>query len=78
MDINKALRELHSQKRRIDQAIGRLEKRMADLSARPKSTRGRKTMTPEERLEVSRRISAYWAKRRSLQAQSGEGIESEE
>ncbi len=66
MDINKTLRQLHDEKNRIDRAITRLEKRMADLSARPK--RGRKTMSPEERLEVSRRISAYWAKRRSEQA----------
>ena len=66
MDINKALRELHDEKRRIDRAITRLEKRMVDLSLRPK--RGRRSMSPEERLEVSRRISAYWAKRRSEQA----------
>jgi hypothetical protein len=63
MDINKILRELRDEKKRVDRAIMRLEKRMADLGARPR--RGRRSMSPEERLEVSRRILAYWAKRRS-------------
>jgi hypothetical protein len=33
-------------------------------SPKAKGTRGRKSMGAEERLEVSRRISAYWARRR--------------
>jgi hypothetical protein len=51
---------------------------MAELMAHPKPRRGRKAMSPEERLEVSRRISAYWEKRRNQEARSREEIKSEE
>ena len=66
MDLNKALRELFEEKKRIDRAIARLETRMASLMRRSgTSRRGRKSMGPEERLEVSRRMRAYWQSRRS-------------
>ncbi len=78
MDIHKALRGLHDEKKRIERAITRLEQRMTELMAQPKPRRGRKGMSPEERLEVSRRISAYWEKRRNQQAQSGEQLKSED
>jgi hypothetical protein len=35
------------------------------LSGKPQARRGRKSMSAEERLEVSRRMSAYWAARRA-------------
>jgi|ERR1051326_8201693 hypothetical protein len=66
MDVNKALRELYDEKKRLDRAIARIEARLATVSEAPKrSTRGRKSMSPEERLRVSARMTAYWAARRA-------------
>ncbi len=65
MDLDKTLHELYEEKKRIDRTISRLETRLATLSGKPQVRRGRKSMSAEERLEVSRRMSAYWAARRA-------------
>ena len=66
MDVDKALRELYDERKRLDRAISRIESRLAMLSDQPKrSTRGRKSMGAEERLKVSARMTAYWASRRA-------------
>jgi hypothetical protein len=72
MDVNKALRQLYDEKKRLDEAIRALEGRQRIMSegAPARSRRGRKSMSAEERLEVSRRMSAYWANRRSGAARS--------
>ncbi len=67
MDVNKALRELHEEKRRLDIIIAALETRLGK-QARASSRRGRKSMSPQERLEVSRRMSKYWEARRASAA----------
>ena len=70
MDINRALRELYAEKQRLDTTIAALEQHLAGLSATPaRVRRGRKKMSPEERLEVSKRMAKYWEARR---ASSGE------
>jgi len=74
MDLNKALRELFEEKRRLDRIITGLEKRVAGVSKRSGiSRRGRKSMGPAERLEVSRRMRAYWAARRAAVSQISNG-----
>lgn len=65
MDVNKALRELHEEKRRLDIIIAALEAR---LSNGARARRGRKSMSPRERLEVSKRMSKYWEARRASAA----------
>lgn len=67
MDIAAVLQELYLQKERLEKAIAALE----DLQATPTSVgvlggkrRGRKSMGAEERQEVSRRMTKYWASRR--------------
>jgi hypothetical protein len=66
MDLEKALRELYEEKKRIDRAIARLESRLTSMSEKPqRSRRGRKSMSAEERLIVSERMTAYWAARRA-------------
>ena len=65
MDLDKVLRDLYLEKRRLDRAIVRLEAKLALPLGLPRSRRGRKTMNADERLEVSRRMSAYWAARRT-------------
>ena len=68
MDVNKALRELHEEKRRLDIIIATLESRVRNGSGSRPRRRGRKSMSPEERLEVSRRMSKYWEERRASAA----------
>lgn len=66
MDLERALRELYEEKKRLDRAVARIEARLAMMSDPPrKSTRGRKNMGTEERLQVSARMTAYWASRRA-------------
>lgn len=62
MDVNKTLRELYEEKRRLDATIAVLE---AQLGVRTNARRGRKSMSPEERLEVSKRMAKYWEARRA-------------
>ncbi|HME06702.1 MAG TPA: hypothetical protein VKG25_06610 [Bryobacteraceae bacterium] len=65
MDIQKALNELYEEKKRLDWTISTLEARLKKVSSVSRSRRGRKSMGGEERLEVSKRMSAYWAGRRA-------------
>jgi hypothetical protein len=67
MDVNKALRELHEEKRRLDVTIAALEARLGNGTRRNRR-RGRKSMSAEERQEVSRRMSKYWEARRAATA----------
>jgi hypothetical protein len=70
MDIAKALRELYSEKKRLDAAIAALEARTRNNrtgagAKRVPGRRGRKSMSAAERLEVSRRMTQYWEARRA-------------
>ena len=70
MDIVKALRELHNEKKRLDAAIASLEARAkaarTGAARKPaRGRRGRKSMGPAERLEVSKRMTQYWEARRA-------------
>ena len=78
MDVNKALRELHEEKRRLDIAIAALEARLGNES-RARGRRGRKSMSPAERLEVSKRMSKYWeARRASAAALQNDAVQADE
>lgn len=70
MDVVKALRELHAEKKRLDAAIAALEARLkagqAGTSLKPGARRrGRKSMSAAERMEVSKRMTLYWETRRA-------------
>jgi len=66
MDVHKTLRELYEEKRRLDEAIDRLERRLLGVAGKKApGRRGRKTMGDAERAEVSRRMRAYWEARRA-------------
>jgi hypothetical protein len=73
MDVNKALRELHEEKRQLDITIAALEARLRNGSHSRGRRRGRKSMSAEERLQVSKRMSKYWEARRA----SGAALQSE-
>ena len=72
MDLYRAIRELQGEKKRLDGVIGSLEAfiaagsaAVATPAAKPARRRGRKDMTPEERLAVSERMRKYWEARRA-------------
>jgi hypothetical protein len=71
MDLETAIRELYSQKEKLDRVIAQLEEvhRAAGGSPfvprAPQKRRGRKKpMSALERKEVSERMKAYWRKRK--------------
>jgi hypothetical protein len=69
MDIAKALRELYTEKKRLDAAIAVLEARLklshSRSIAKAGVRRGRKSMSAAERQAVSRRMTLYWEARRA-------------
>jgi hypothetical protein len=69
MDLYKAIRELHEERKRLDQVITSLEEfqkradeQLAEFGV--KKRRGRKSMDAEAREEVSQRMKEYWAARK--------------
>jgi hypothetical protein len=72
MDLEQVIEYLYAEKARLERAIAALEMmqrtevRMPP-AARTKKRRGRKSMGPEERQEVSERMRKYWAGRRPVQ-----------
>jgi hypothetical protein len=72
MDLYRAIKELEQEKKRLDGVINSLEAlyaeetKLAVASKKPPpGRRGRKEMTPAERLEVSDRMRKYWETRRA-------------
>ena len=72
LDIYRAIRELEQEKKRLDGVISSLEAfieaesgEAASEQKQPQQRRGRKDMTPEERLAVSERMRKYWEARRT-------------
>ncbi len=68
MDLFKAIEELQEEKRRLDEVIARLEllsqARDTGADPAPARKRGRKSMSEEERAEVSARMKEFWAQKR--------------
>ena len=71
MDLDKMLEFLHGEKEKIERVITAMEDlqrsgigNIPDM-LRVKSRRGRKSMGPEERQDVSQRMKKYWASRRT-------------
>jgi hypothetical protein len=73
MDLFKAIQDLYAEKEKLERVIASLEElqRTAGavpvLPAKPTKRRGRKSMSSEERQEVSERMRKYWAERRKDQ-----------
>jgi hypothetical protein len=68
MDLSDAIQKLYAEKESLVRAIAALEALQQDSklgsAAVRRSRRGRKSMNPEEREEVSTRMKKYWASRR--------------
>ena len=72
MNINKAIRELYEEKKRLDRVIASLEEMQRNAALQgvvvPEKRRGRKSMDPQARQEVSERMKRYWESRRKQQS----------
>ncbi len=69
MDLDKIIRDLRTEKERLDRAIASLEDLTKTGAVTPIAVtkrRGRKTMDEEERKEVSARMREYWRKRKNV------------
>ena len=69
MDLYKAIQDLYAEKEKLERVIASLEdlQRSAESMPnlpRPAKRRGRKSMGPKERQEVSERMKRYWESRR--------------
>lgn len=68
MDLYKAIRQLYEERARLDRVIASLEELQraagGDTGGETPKRRGRKTMSEEERRQVSERMKQYWADRR--------------
>ncbi|MCU1274023.1 MAG: hypothetical protein JWO48_1454 [Bryobacterales bacterium] len=68
MNINKAIRELYVEKKRLDNVIASLEEMQQTAAlvnaAVSEKKRGRKSMDGQARRQVSERMKRYWAERR--------------
>jgi hypothetical protein len=67
MDLRKTILELNEQKEKLESVIALLEELQSTSPPAVPQTgkgRGRKSMSAEERAEVSARMKKYWAVRR--------------
>jgi hypothetical protein len=69
MDLYKVIQDLYAEKEKLERVIASLEELQRTggtmpILPRPAKRRGRKSMSPTERQEVSERMRKYWAKRR--------------
>jgi hypothetical protein len=66
--INKTIRELVEEKKRLDRVIGTLEEMQrtgpVEVAALLQKKRGRKSMDGQARQQVSERMKRYWEARR--------------
>ena len=74
MDLYKAIRTLHEEKKRLDkliESITQMKARGLPLRPATRSRRTRRKMTAAEKREVSDRMKRYWAARRQPAAVAG-------
>jgi hypothetical protein len=76
MDLYKAIRELYSEKEKLERVIASLEELQRAAEQDPpegpdRKRRGRKSMDPAERQLVSQRMKKYWASRRQKKDHAG-------
>ncbi len=68
IDLRKVLKDLYTQRERLEHVITSLEALQQDsavgLPPQKKTNRGRKSMGADERREVSERMRKYWTARR--------------
>jgi hypothetical protein len=78
MDLHKTIQDLYAEKEKLERVIASLEElqRAAAANAHVMGSskrRGRKSMSSQERKEVSERMKKYWANRRRNSRKQGPG-----
>jgi hypothetical protein len=81
MDLLKVIQELTEEKARLDAMIANLEALIAArkltgerrVIERALKHRGRRVVSDEERAEISQRMRDYWAARRKVASEVGDG-----
>jgi hypothetical protein len=68
MDLYGVIRALYAEKDKLDRTIAALEELPNPSAGGSARRRGRKSMSAEERREVSERMKKYWANRRPAKA----------
>lgn len=63
--LTSALRQLETERDRVDRQVGAIRAALGSDNAAPKASRRRRTMSGATRRAVSRRMKAYWAKRKA-------------
>ncbi len=69
MDLHKVIQDLYAEKEKLERVIASLEELQRNPGSfpalpKPAKRRGRKSMNPAERQDVSERMRKYWAGRR--------------
>ncbi len=74
MDLYETIQDLYAEKERLERVIASLEALMGigkpDMPKARGGKRGRKSMSPTEREEVSARMKKYWDRRRQENSKS--------
>jgi hypothetical protein len=78
MDLYKAIQDLYAEKEKLERVIASLEELQRTAGSvpvlpKPAKRRGRKSMNPSERQEVSERMRKYWASRRQTKQPESSG-----
>ena len=78
MDIHRLIKDLYDERERVSRLIAFFEELQNPGKGPPKMRgRGRKSMSAEERRQVSARIKRYWDQRRAEKSRDGNGSASE-
>jgi len=71
MDIDKAIRDLHEELKKLNEVIASLELFQSTGTVPQPRRRGRKSMDEQERKVVAERMRNYWAARRQKKGVGG-------
>ena len=63
--LRTALRQLETERHRVDRQLGALRAALDSPGAPPRASRRRRPMSAAARRALSRRMKAYWAKRKA-------------
>jgi hypothetical protein len=69
--LQQALRQLEAEKARLDQQIAAVRSALDGVGVKGPRRRRRGGMSPAARRAASRRMKAYWAKRRATSGSNG-------
>jgi hypothetical protein len=78
MDLSNTIQDLYAEKEKLERIIASLEELQRTAGPvpalpKPAKRRGRKSMNPSERQEVSERMRKYWAGRRQPKPEAPSG-----